>query len=287
AAGSAGRATADVAVLAALLAPVLVGHTMAFEPRALMMAADAGHLLAGAFWIGGLTGLLIHLARTGRAGRDALSAAAAVERFSRFALWSVLLLAASGSAMGVVPVGSLGALVSTRYGLALLIKLWVIAPIVAIAAYNRFRLVPALAGAPTGAPRWRTLIRTLACEAGLLVVVLVVTGVLTNLSPGPDEQPAGATAPAETIELEASAQQLEVDGSLRPALAGANELTFTLRYEGEPVTPEEVTVRARAPEHDLGPFEVEPDLDPDTGSYTATLTLPIDGDWDLQVVARV
>src|SRR5699024_11206865 len=54
--GTASRSSlllSDIAVLAALGAPILVGHTMTFEPRALVIAGDAGHLLAGAFWLGG------------------------------------------------------------------------------------------------------------------------------------------------------------------------------------------------------------------------------------------
>src|SRR5699024_6980557 len=80
--GTASRSSlllSDIAVLAALGAPILVGHTMTFEPRALVIAGDAGHLLAGAFWLGGLTGLLLHLADGRRRVRTAAADRAGVD----------------------------------------------------------------------------------------------------------------------------------------------------------------------------------------------------------------
>jgi len=87
--------------------------------------------------------------------------------------------------------------------------------------------------------------------------------------------------------LEEESQGLVLDGTVQPALTGANDLTFTLQYQGEPATPEEVTIRVSLPEQELGPFEVTPELDDATGEYSAELTLPVAGDWQVEVVARV
>ncbi|MGD9515344.1 copper resistance protein CopC [Mycolicibacterium sp.] len=286
------RIVSLLAVLAALCSPVLVGHSQLVEPRTLVIIADLGHLASGAFWVGGVIGLLLFLAdasparRDPAAGTDPLLAAEVVRRFSSYALWSVILLAVSGTVMGIMIVGTLDALVTTGYGLTLLLKLGIVAPVIAIAAYNRRRLLPAILTRPTTRLRWRTLHRTLAYEAALLVAVLAVTGFLTNQSPNHDHHDTGTTT-AQTLEVDGSAQQLTVDGTLTPALTGDNELVFTLHYQGEAVTPESVTVRASLPEHDLGPFQVVPELDPTTGEYTAALGLPVAGEWQIQVLARV
>lgn len=181
------RASSVLAALVALAAPVLVGHTQLVEPRSLIVVADLGHLLAGAFWIGGILGLLLFLAETRPAGgeqrTDPLVAAEVVLRFSRLAFWSVLLLAVSGIVMGVLIVGTFEALATTGYGLTLLLKLAIVAPVIAIAVHNRRWLLPAILDKPTARLKWRTLHRTLAYEAALLIVVLLITGFLSNLSP--------------------------------------------------------------------------------------------------------
>lgn len=138
--------------------------------------------------------------------------------------------------------------------------------------------------------QWQTLDRTLAYEAALLVAVLILTGFLTNLSPAHehhDTRTGTAVNTAQTVTLDADAQGLSVEGELEPALTGENRITFTLEYEGEPVTADEVTIRTRLPEHDLGPFEATAELDPATGSYSAQLDMPVAGGWQIQVIARV
>lgn len=278
----------------ALSAPVLVGHSQLTEPRMLIVVADAGHLLAGSFWAGGVVGLLLFLApaRTvdsQAAEADPMLAASVVRRFSRVAVWSVLLLAISGTIMGILIVGSFGALVTTGYGLTLLLKIGIVIPVVAIAAYNRFRLLPRLARRPTARTQWRFLTRALSNEAALLVAVLLLTGFLTNLSPAHEHHGSTAepAATAQTVEIDATAQGLAITGDLQPALTGANEITLTLEYNGEPVAADEVTIRTRLPEHNLGPFQTSAELDPVTGDYSAHLDLPVAGEWQIQVIARV
>ncbi|WP_406250305.1 copper resistance CopC/CopD family protein [Microbacterium sp. M] len=280
--------------LLALAAPVLVGHSQLVEPQALIMISDYGHLLAGSFWAGGVLGLLLFLveawpARGDAAGTDPKFAANVVRRFSRFAVWSVIILAISGITMGIMIVGDVDTLLTSAYGLTLLLKTSIVIPIIAIAAYNRLRLLPSLTTRPTAPMRWRFLTRTLSYEAALLVTVLAVTGFLTNLSPGHDHhtETAAPAAIAETARISADSQELTVEGTLEPALTGDNDIAFTLRYEDEPVAPEEVTLRISLPEHDLGPFQVVPDLDAETGEYTARLALPVAGEWQIQVIARV
>ena len=80
---------------------------------------------------------------------------------------------------------------------------------------------------------------------------------------------------------------MTVDGTITPAAKGENTLTFRLEYDGEPVTIEEVTIEARLPEQQLGPFSATPQFNPDTGGYEALLTMPVAGEWQIQVSARI
>lgn len=311
--GRAGRSLAVAAAGAAVAAPLLVGHTQTVQPAWLMQLADLGHLLTGAFWIGGVIGLLLFLAGGRRTEGDsdrtappAEAALAVVARFSRYALGSVLVLAASGAVMGVLIVGSVEALLTSGYGRLLLLKLGIVAVVVALAALNRLVLLPRIGRAPGDAQRWARLRRTLAWEAGLIVAVLAVTGFLTNTSPSAgaeagaqsgrsqpgNAQPGTATGPGDAgaepaAELTAESQGLAVAGTLSPAAPGSNTFVFQLEYEGESVWPEEVRVEARLPEQQLGPLVAVPELSAETGEYSVTLTLPIGGDWQLYVLARI
>ncbi|MFJ9636845.1 copper resistance CopC/CopD family protein [Streptomyces sp. NPDC101178] len=95
------------------------------------MPVDVLHLLAVAAWLGGLASLLVALYRT----PDIDSGA--VRRFSRVAFGSVLVLAATGIYQSWRQVGSWSALTGTRYGQLLIIKVALIAVLLAVAWFSR------------------------------------------------------------------------------------------------------------------------------------------------------
>ncbi|MGO1629163.1 copper resistance CopC/CopD family protein [Mycetocola reblochoni] len=295
--GVAGRARALGCAALALAAPLLVGHTQTVQPVWVMLAADCGHLVAGAFWLGGVVGLLLYLraarpaVRGGRPRIPPRETAEVVARFSRFALYSVILLAVSGTVMAVLIVGSWQALVSSGYGLLLTIKLIIVGAVIAVAAWNRTDLLPRITRHPADERQWVSLRRTLTVEAILLVAVLAVTGFLTNTSPTTTPEHSHGTETTAPTEQEtpvhAESQGLTVDGTITPAATGKNTVTFRLEYKGEPITTEDVTVEARLPEQELGPFTATPQLDPATGEYEAALTMPVAGEWQIQVTTRI
>lgn len=133
--------------------------------------------------------------------------------------------------------------------------------------------------------------RTLTGEAAMLIAVITVTGFLTNTSPAVTHEhhhDTASTAPAaQESSVRAESQGLTVDGTITPTSTGQNTLAFSLEYQGEPVTVEDVSIEARLPEQELGPFTATPKLDPNTGAYEATLTLPVAGNWQIQVSARI
>ncbi|MEV4879449.1 copper resistance CopC/CopD family protein [Streptomyces cyaneofuscatus] len=95
------------------------------------MPVDVLHLLAVAAWLGGLVSLLVALYRTPDIGGDA------VRRFSRVAFGSVLVLAATGIYQSWRQVGSWSALTGTRYGQLLILKVALIALLLAVAWFSR------------------------------------------------------------------------------------------------------------------------------------------------------
>ncbi|MFJ4011620.1 copper resistance protein CopC [Streptomyces sp. NPDC090026] len=95
------------------------------------MPVDVLHLLAVAAWLGGLATLLIALYRTPSIEREA------VRRFSTVAFASVAVLAATGLYQSWRQVGSWSALTGTRYGQLLLVKVALVAVLVAVAWFSR------------------------------------------------------------------------------------------------------------------------------------------------------
>ncbi|MEX2223032.1 MAG: CopD family protein, partial [Candidatus Rokuibacteriota bacterium] len=176
-------------LLAALGAGAMAwaGHAAAVEPLGLAAALlDALHLVTAGAWFGALLPLAALLrASSTEAGADARPfAVLAVRGFSRLALALMLLVIATGSANAWFQVGSVPALVGTRYGWLLLIKISLLIPILLLAQWNRRRLLPRVSGdgATVGRPAMARLGRFVAWEAALALLILLVTAAL-SLSP--------------------------------------------------------------------------------------------------------
>ncbi|KAK1180843.1 copper resistance protein CopC [Streptomyces sp. NBS 14/10] len=109
------------------------------------MPVDVVHLLAVGVWLGGLAALVVTL-RTGEPiGRSA------VHRFSRLAFGSVVVLVLTGVYQSWRQVGSWDALTDTEYGRWLLVKVGLVAVLIAIASVSR-RWTGRLVDAPAAGP---------------------------------------------------------------------------------------------------------------------------------------
>ncbi len=180
------------AVAAAAMA--WAGHAAAAEPLGLVAAlADACHLVAAGLWLGALLPLALLLRAASReSGADARPyAVLAVRRFSTLALMAMLAIVATGLGNAWVEVGSVPALVGTRYGRLLLVKIALLGPILGFAAANRRRLLPALSGdgATVGRPAMARLSRFIVWELALALLILAVTAMLSLTVPGAHDVP--------------------------------------------------------------------------------------------------
>jgi putative copper resistance protein D len=189
-------ARGETVLLAALALAALAaaGHSAAVEPSAAVaIAADVSHLFAAGVWAGALPALVLLLRAASRdAGADARPyAVVAARRFSRAALGLVLVLVASGVVITTAQVGSVGALLGTRYGRLLMVKLALVLIALTAATLARRRVLPALGGdaATIGRPAMRRLGGTVAVEAACVLAILVVVTLLGVVPPGRHEQP--------------------------------------------------------------------------------------------------
>jgi len=137
---------------AMMMAPALSGHAAAGEGRALVLQliADALHLAAAGLWLGGLVPLADCLRRIRKHGSPAAAVAAqeTTRRFSLLGLVCVSTLVMTGLWNAWHLVGALPPLVGTTYGRLLIMKLGVLIPLTALAAYNLLCLKPKLLLSP-------------------------------------------------------------------------------------------------------------------------------------------
>jgi copper transport protein len=147
----------------------------------LALAADYAHLVAGALWVGGVVGLAILAGVTRsapRSARDALARACFL-RFSRLAAPIVVVLALAGAYIALRELPAPSALLTSGYGITLLAKSIVFTGALVFAGYHRRSLLPRIAaGAPVANMR-----RTLALEAGLLLIALALAATLSQTAP--------------------------------------------------------------------------------------------------------
>jgi copper transport protein len=252
---------AAIAVPAAFLAitPALAGHATTQDPVAALLPLDVVHVLAMSAWIGGLVALLFVVPAATRRleppERSRLLAAVLV-RFSPIALGCVVALAVTGALQGLIDMGwSLSALTDTPFGRAVLIKVVLLAALVALGAVNRRRVVPSLrrlaaGGEPPGAAG-RVLRRTLRGEVALVVVVLGVTSALVSYAP-PVAASSGPVSKTTTM------GPIELQATIDPARVGANQLHVYLfdRKTGAAYTnTKELRVEAALPKKGIGPLE--------------------------------
>lgn len=282
--------------LLALGSLTIVGHSTAIGPRWLMHGADFLHGAAGAFWFGGLIGLSLFLTklfrrRSAEEGPAPGDVASVVAQFSFWAGLGVVGLALSGVVMAVRILGSWEALLHTTYGRLLIAKVLIVLLPLGLAAWNKFRLVPDVEREPDHASALTRLRTTVLVEAGLLVVILGVTGFLVLQNPTLPKASADVPAAVESLPW---AETVELgDGTLyvriTPADTGENDVTIAV-HEADDAPVELVAdpqVRLSLPDQGLGPLTTELAADSDPGHYTGSVNVPVGGEWTIEVVTRV
>jgi copper transport protein len=268
-----------VAVLVVTLS--IAGHAGATRPRGLLAPADAIHVLAAGTWLGGLVFLL--LVFWPRANAPPGAAAIATRRFSGLALPAVVLLIASGAAEAWFYLGSIDGLTSTSWGLALVAKVALLVAIIALAARNR-RAVSRLSSSALGGTGLGTALRrSMRAEVALAMLVLGATAVLVRSAP-----PVSIAAAPPDLRLRLGPMEAHVQ--VQPAATGRNDITmhvFNTRTGKPAERIKEMTLRLAMAEKGIGPLRIKLKR-AEAGQYKAAAQmLPVQGQWQLQLDARV
>ncbi len=197
------------------LALSLSGHAAAASKEAggglvqqIAPLADLSHLLATAFWVGGIFAFVFVLLPQQRlltAAHRPLLLRPTIRRFSQLAVVSVMVLAVSGTVSYLAHRPTLASTISSDYGRAILLKVLLLLPLLALGAFNLLRVAPRLAASPPVQERAEentasgfsrivaAFRRSVRVEAVLLSVVLVASAYLTLSAPS-GEQPTAAAA---------------------------------------------------------------------------------------------
>jgi len=171
-----------------------LGHAGAAEgpDQNIQLAGDVVHLVTAGFWPAGLVPFVVYLGCSLQSYQDPASlhrASAAARRFSMLSLLTVGVLVVSGSINSYFLVGSFEALLTTKYGHFLILKLVLFVAMIAIGAWNLFvtqRRLTVSSESPPNGRRSRALNiirRNVWIEIVLGTLVLLAVGLLGTLPP--------------------------------------------------------------------------------------------------------
>jgi hypothetical protein len=180
--------------------------------------------------------------------------------------WTVLVIVATGTWRALDEVGGWGRLLDTSFGQVLDLKLLLFLALLALGAVNRRRLVPALAG---GLGKLAALRRNVRAELGLAALVLLATGLLTELPPGGTGTARPAAPPAAVASGNDYGTSVRVKLVATPGTPGPNAFhaTVTDYDSGEAFPARRVQLRFSLPSQ------------PDLGESTLDLARGGDGAW--------
>ena len=272
--GAAGRWLSAAAAAAVVAAFVAYGHARAAEPAWLMQPAIALHVAAVLFWLGSFAPLLNALRSSPGEGATALA------RFSLpiFVTSAVLLL--TGFVMAWAQLGAVSELWSSAYGVVLLAKLALVAPMFALGAVNRFALAGGVAaGRPAAIRRLR---RTIAAELLLGVLTLGVVG-LWRFTPPPRSMEA-VTVTVNGLQFHAHGVRAMANLELSPARVGRSKATVNvLNIDATPLAAREVTVVLLDPLGRLEPIRRPARRLTDASWVVDEVSIPSPGRWTVRV----
>jgi copper transport protein len=281
-AGTSGRAEQVLLAVLAVVAVVtwpLSGHPGSSVAPVLTTVADSAHLVGVAVWVGGLVMLGGWLLRLGN--RTELAAILPV--WSTWATIAVSVIVLGGVAQALVQVVPLSALVHTRYGVIVALKVLVLAAVLAVAWVSR-----RLAAAPSQAGVVR-LRRTVAIEAAGVLVLLSLASVLVQTTPAKTAaaESAGTQQAGGPFSVTLTTTLYQVQLDIDPAKVGDNTVhLYVYNPQGAPQKVLNWDVKAQLPGAGIEPITVL--LLPLTDSHaTGQVTLPRAGDWQFTITLQV
>lgn len=259
----------------------VAGHPIASPLPLVSVLAGTVHVAAAAIWLGGLVVLAGFLLR--RANQRELTAI--LPEWSRWAAVAVAALLLAGLVQAVVEIGPPEALVQTTYGRLLLVKLGLVAVVIAVAGYSR-KLVRTRLG-PSRPMAMRAAVAT---EAVVLAAVLAMSSVLVQATPGRTEAAAvdgGGAAATGDFATTLTTELYSLQFLLEPAEQGSNMIhLYAYSPEGDPQPVQEWRATAALPAAEIAPTEITL-LDLTDNHAFGEVTLPVAGEWEFEFTLRV
>lgn len=161
----------------------LTGHSHDTRDPVLAQLADLAHLVALCLWIGGLAVLLLGVLPR----RDSAELREIIPRYSTLAMGCVCVVIATGAVLAWRIVGTVSGLTSTTYGHILLVKVGLLAVILAGAYGSKVWVAHRLDYAVVlrgEAGLVRPFVLSVAAETAVVVLVLIVASFLVTADPG-------------------------------------------------------------------------------------------------------
>jgi copper transport protein len=246
------------------------GHASAAEPQMLTRPAVFLHAVGIAGWAGALLPLALALRQP--------DGALALRRFSRRIPVLLVIILLSGLALAIVQVERPQALLTTPYGLVLSGKLVLVAVLLGLGAFNRYRLTDTVV---SGDANTRLLLtRIIAAEIAIIVAILAVVA-LWRFTPPPRALAASAAQPAS---LHIHTDKAMADISVTPGRAGPVTIIVSL-LDGEfgPLAAKELRLALSRPEAGIEPIERQAIKQADGSWRVGDLTLPVAGRWTIEL----
>jgi copper transport protein len=245
------------------------GHASTAVPRPISATAVFVHVTCVAFWIGSLLPLYAGV-------RAWPQCDAQLRRFSRVIPLPLALLAASGLWLVFVQLDGVAALWETGYGRVLVCKLVAVVGLLALAAVNRFRLVPRLQAIGSAAVRPFTI--ALACELAIALSILGLVA-LWRFTPPPR-----ALAAPPTISIHIHGEKAMADVTIeRESAERARADLVILDGEFRPLAAKEVALVLANPSAGIEPMRRTALRGAEDVWRVADLRIPVMGRWTLRV----
>lgn len=270
---STARALSLVAVIGAGLALSLSGHASTAAPQLLNRPAVFLHAVCVAFWIGSLLPLCLAVGSARTRGPHSIGAQLA--RFSRAIPLVIVLLVASGLWLAFVQLDRIAALWTTSYGQLLACKLACVAVLLALAAANRYRLVPKFETG--GAAAARPLATAIAFE---LVIALLILSLVALWRFTPPPRALAVAAPI-SLHLHGEKAMAEIEIERNGEAAGASLLLLDGAFR--PLAAKEVTLVLANPAAGIEPMRRIARRAGETNWRIDDLRIPVAGRWTLGV----
>jgi copper transport protein len=262
----------------AMLVHAFAGHASAVDLAPVHVGVQWLHILSVGAWVGGLLWLLV-----GIRGEPDEERAGAVRRFSALATVALPVVAVTGLLRALNQVGlEPDRLIDTGFGLTVVGKSALFLGLLAIGAYNRYRIVPRIS---SGGRLFGMLRRTVSAELAIGAGVFGLTGIMAGLPP-----PAQAPAPAPPARVVARGSDpaglLQVRLTATPGTAGINRFDARLTDdEGEPVDATGMQLSFSLPSRpEIAPSELDLEgVDP--GAWRGEgPNLSVDGSWEVNAL---